>query len=92
MGQAFDREGNVLGEAFGDTTREVFDKLTEQFKDAHEIRIRNLEDAAIRGDVRRCTCVPVTAAGVMVPDPHCPAHGTPKVTFNVATDAPASKG
>lgn len=30
-----------------------------------------------------CTCVPVTAAGVMVSDPHCPVHGTPRVTFTV---------
>lgn len=44
MGQAFDRNGNVLGEAFGNTKREVFEKLAEQFKDAHEIRIRSLED------------------------------------------------
>ena len=41
MGQAFDRDGNVLGEAFGDTKREVFDKLQAEFKDAHEIRIRS---------------------------------------------------
>ena len=41
MGQAFDRDGNVLGEAFGDTKREVFDKLTAQFRDAAEIRIRS---------------------------------------------------
>jgi hypothetical protein len=44
MGQAFDRDGNVLGEAFGDTKREVFDKLTAEFAQAHEIRIRTLED------------------------------------------------
>jgi len=43
MGQAFDRDGNVLGEATGATKREVFDKLTEQFKDAHEIRVRSVE-------------------------------------------------
>lgn len=42
MGQAFDRDGNVLGEAFGATKREVFDKLTSEFKNAHEIRIRSL--------------------------------------------------
>jgi len=42
MGQAFDRDGRVLGEAFGDTKREVFDKLNQQFKDAHEIRVRSL--------------------------------------------------
>lgn len=44
MGQAFDRDGNVLGEAYGATKREVFDKLAEEFKDAHEIRIRSLDD------------------------------------------------
>lgn len=44
MGQAFDRDGNVLGEAYGDTKREVFDKLTSEFKHAHEIRIKSLED------------------------------------------------
>lgn len=44
MGQAFDRDGNVLGEAYGETKREVFDKLTSEFKDAHEIRIRSMED------------------------------------------------
>jgi hypothetical protein len=43
MGQAFDRDGNVLGEAYGDTKREVFEKLIGEFKDAHEIRIRTLE-------------------------------------------------
>lgn len=42
MGQAFDSRGNVLGEAFGETKREVFDKLTEQFKDAHEIRVKSM--------------------------------------------------
>lgn len=47
MGQAFDRNGNVLGEAFGDTKREVFDKLTAEFKDAHEIRIRSLSDKVV---------------------------------------------
>ena len=41
MGQAFDREGNVIGEACGETKREVFDKLITEFKDAHEIRIRS---------------------------------------------------
>jgi hypothetical protein len=46
MGQAFDRDGNVLGEAFGDTKREVFDKLNAEFKQAHEIRIRALAPEA----------------------------------------------
>lgn len=46
MGQAFDERGNVLGEAYGDTKREVFDKLNAEFKNAHEIRIRTLEASA----------------------------------------------
>ena len=41
MGQAFDSRGNVLGEAFGETKREVFDKLMEAHGDAAEIRIRS---------------------------------------------------
>lgn len=43
MGQALDRDGNVIGEASGDTKREVFDKLMAEHRDAHEIRIRSLE-------------------------------------------------
>jgi hypothetical protein len=34
-------------------------------------------------NVHTCKCVPVTAAGVMVSHPHCPVHGTPKLTFSV---------
>lgn len=45
MGQAFDSHGNVLGEAFGETKREVFDKLTATHADAAEIRIRTLHPA-----------------------------------------------
>lgn len=50
MGQAFDRDGNVLGEAYGATKREVFDKLNEQFKQAHEIRVETIEaqNSAVR--------------------------------------------
>ena len=46
MGQAFDDGGNVLGEAFGETKREVFDKLMAKHGDAAEIRIRSLTDRA----------------------------------------------
>ena len=45
MGQALDRDGNVLGEAYGETRREVFDALMKDFKSAHEFRIRSLEAA-----------------------------------------------
>ncbi len=40
MGQAFDRDGNVLGEAEADTRSEVLEKLERQHPDADEIRIR----------------------------------------------------
>jgi len=54
MGQAFDRYGDVLGEATGATKREVFEKLNEAHKDAAEIRIKTLsdkvDDAAIQTD------------------------------------------
>lgn len=53
MGQAFDGDGHVLGEAFGDTKREVFDKLTEQFKDAAEIRIKTMEEKLANVDARQ---------------------------------------
>lgn len=43
MGQAFDKYGDLLGGAVGDTKKEVFDKLNEQFKEASEIRVRSAE-------------------------------------------------
>lgn len=43
MGEAFDRAGQFLGDAFGETKREVFEKLMAEHKDAAEIRIRSLE-------------------------------------------------
>jgi hypothetical protein len=49
MGQAFDRNGNVLGEAYGETKREVFDKLQAEFKDAAEIRIRSFHQSGDAG-------------------------------------------
>ncbi len=46
MGQAFDRDGNVLGEAFGESKREVFNKRMRDHVDAAELRIRSLSPAA----------------------------------------------
>jgi hypothetical protein len=43
MGQAFDRNGNVIGEATGATKREVFEALDRDFKDSAEIRIRTAD-------------------------------------------------
>lgn len=48
MGQAFDQDGNVLGEAFGETKRDVFNKLMAEHPDAPEIRIRTLREEAER--------------------------------------------
>lgn len=47
MGQAFDRDGNVLGEAYGETKRDVLEKLEAAHgKEAAEIRIREVLAAA----------------------------------------------
>lgn len=43
MGEAFDRSGNVLGQASGATKQEVFDALNKAHGDAAEIRIRSIE-------------------------------------------------
>lgn len=40
MGQAF-RDGQLVGEAIGDTRREVFEKLDQAHPDADEIRIKS---------------------------------------------------
>ncbi len=43
MGQAFDGHGRELAHAFGETKREVFDKLAELAPEAESIRIRTLQ-------------------------------------------------
>jgi hypothetical protein len=43
MGQAFDEHGNVLGEAYGSTKKEVLEKLMQEHMDAHEIRIKKMK-------------------------------------------------
>lgn len=48
MGQAFDRTGQFLGDAYGDTKHEVLDKLIKAHGDnAHEIRIRSMEESEV---------------------------------------------
>lgn len=44
MGQAFDRDGNVLGEATGATKDEVLKELERLAPNAHEVRIRSMEE------------------------------------------------
>ena len=42
MGQAFDRDGQVLGEAVGGSKREVFEKLHSAHPEAAEVRIKTM--------------------------------------------------
>ncbi len=44
MGQAFDRDGNVLGEASGETKREVFEALSRNHPEAEAILVRTLRE------------------------------------------------
>lgn len=53
MGQAFDREGNVLGEAYGETKRAVLDQLEKMHPAADEIRIKTMKDAVAAAPVDR---------------------------------------
>jgi hypothetical protein len=46
MGQAFDKDGAILGEAYGETKRDVFDKLIAEHPNADEIRIKSMRDKA----------------------------------------------
>lgn len=51
MGQAFDREGQVLAEATGNTKAEVLERLQALAPDAHEVRIHTIAreaEAAVR--------------------------------------------
>lgn len=40
MGQALDRDGRVIGEAYGETKRDVFDQLSAAHPGADELRIK----------------------------------------------------
>jgi hypothetical protein len=44
MGQAFDKDGRLLGEAEGETRREVLDQLERDHPDADEMRIHQLRE------------------------------------------------
>ena len=59
MGQAFDKDGEMLNEAYGQTKRDVFDKLIEKHPDAAEIRIRSLHEGLPEND----TPTPVVSGG-----------------------------
>lgn len=65
MGQAFDRDGRQLAEAFGNTKAEVFDRLKEAAPDAAEIRIRSIEQK-----IEQLTA-PMTEESPSSPDGYC---------------------
>jgi len=52
MGQAFDKYGDLLGTAVGETKREVFEALNKNHPYAAEIRIRSITDDATEQVVR----------------------------------------
>lgn len=52
MGAAYDYDGNVLGEAQGDTAEEVLNRLKSTFPEAAEIRIRHGE-SPVAAEARR---------------------------------------
>lgn len=76
MGEARDRDGNVLGEAEGETKRDVFEKLSHAHPDAHELRIRSQEQSATA--VAERPRVEVPSVGRIV---HYVAYGTPGGEF-----------
>lgn len=79
MGQAFDRDGNVLGEAYGETKRAVLDKLERMHPSAHEIRIRSAEAmAAAESRDERPVPQQKPSVGRVV---HYVAYGTPGGEF-----------
>src|SRR5678815_1411930 len=65
MGQAFDRDGHVLGEATGDTKREVLDQLEKMHPDADEIRIRTLREKVDLAEGADRTAQSVRRGGMM---------------------------
>lgn len=54
MGQAFDERGNLLGEEFGASKAEVFQKLQANHADAHEFHIRSLMSAQSEAPDEAC--------------------------------------
>ena len=69
MGQAFDYDGNVLSEVFGETKREVFDKLIQLQPNAHEIRIKSFQDKLAEEEKRLAQNPPATTAPLDIIEP-----------------------
>ena len=76
MGQAFDEQGYILAEAFGETKEEVFKKLMKEQADAAEIRIRMMESKAVpNADLERNFTY------------HAPKPGQPKIYTQIRDKA-----
>lgn len=77
MGEALDRDGRVLGEAHGETKREVFEQLTREHPDADEIRIKTLSEKAAHQQAEAAARAQKPSVGRIVlytPDMNDPPH------------------
>lgn len=74
MGQAFDRDGNMLGEAFGDTKREVLDRLEKMHPDAEAIVIQQLREKMRAGQGIKQEQAPVEPMLQWFQYAHLPPH------------------
>lgn len=86
MGQAFDRDGNVLGEAYGETKRAVLDKLERMHPTADEIRIKTMRE--MTGDAPKdATTAPVDRMLQFFAYAHLPPHlGTISAPFGLLAE------
>jgi hypothetical protein len=71
---------NVSGGDWSKQTPE-WQEAAARWRD-HYFAVLKMEEMRA-AEASHCTCVPVTAAGMMVRDRYCPAHGTPTVKVTV---------
>ena len=65
MGQAFNEDEELLGEATGETKQEVLEKLMRDHPDAEEVRIRTIRDLKEWERLRREEAARVLGAAVL---------------------------
>ena len=91
MGQAFDKDGAILGEIFGATKQEVFDKLNEKFENAEEIRVRSI-GPSVSVEMPRYRCHKevhaLKIASIVLDHPGCVLPGDAMLTPEDTTYAP----
>ncbi len=61
MGQAFDREGRVIGEQYGATKKEVFDALNTAHPDAERIQVQKVRESEQVPSIGRIVLYTLTA-------------------------------